>query len=282
MSKRTAPDSMDYERSEFEHSLLASARSDGPTPAEVERAWLAFEADACALAPLLPALGARHEAIPRAAPSAPRPWSATLRVRALKWLLIGAVGGGSLVALWPSRGASPVPPPLPVAVPGGAGTPEPLAPIEIPSGAEPGPQAPAAAATRAETAVPTQRRAPGPVPASPSLRRTELPPLRSGMTQESRLTREVAALDAARAALAIGGSARALRQIEAYHREFPGGALEADADVVAIEALAAEGDQVALARAVQRFLRLRPRDPHVARIREIEAAALERRAAPNR
>jgi hypothetical protein len=73
-----------------------------------------------------------------------------------------------------------------------------------------------------------------------------------------------------------------LRQIEQYHREFPGGALEADADVVAIEALAAEGDQVALARAVQRFLRLRPRDPHAARVRELEAAAAARVAGPSR
>jgi len=281
MSKRTALGTMDHERSEFERSLLASARSDGPTPAEAERAWLAFEADAGALGTLIPGIGARRVAIPRTAPSAPRPWSAAARAQALKWLLVGAVGGGGLVALWHSLGSPPVPPPLPVAVPSLAHAAEPLAPLETPIGAEQVPEATAASAARAEASALPQRRGTGPVPASPSRRRAELPPVRSGMTPESRLAREVAALDAARAALAIGANARALRQIEAYHREFPGGALEADADVVAIEALAAEGDQVARARAVQRFLRLRPRDPHVARIRELEAAALERRAAPS-
>jgi len=272
MSKRTALDTMDHERSEFERCLLASARSDGPSLGEAERAWLAFEADAGALATLSPGTGVRRVAMPRTAPSAPRPWSAAARAQALKWWLIGAVGGGSLLALWDSLGSSPVPPPLPVAVAWVARAPEPLAPIETPIGAEPAPEA----------AAPTQGRATRHVPASPAGRRTELLPVRGGMAPESQLAREVAALDAARAALAIGANAQALRQIEAYHREFPGGALEADADVVAIEALAAQDDQLALARAVQRFFRLRPRDPHVARIRELEAAALERRAAPSR
>jgi len=66
------------------------------------------------------------------------------------------------------------------------------------------------------------------------------------------LAREVAALDAARTALAVGANASALRQIERYHRDFPAGELAADADVVAIEALAADGDQAAARRACAR------------------------------
>ena len=79
----------------------------------------------------------------------------------------------------------------------------------------------------------------------------------------------MAALDAARTALAVGANASALRQIEHYHRDFPAGELAADADVVAIEALAAEGDAVATKRAARRFLEQYPHDPHVARIREL-------------
>ena len=238
MSKRTALDTMHYERSEFERSLLASAGSDGPTAADAEHAWLTFEADARALATLIPAVCARDGAMPRTTPSAPRPRSATVRAQALKWLLIGAVGGGSLVALWHSRGSSPLPPPLPVAVSWVARAPEPLAPSETPIGAE---QAPVTAASiaRAEAAALTQGGATRPVPASPSARRTVLPSVRGGMTSESRLAREVAALDAARAALAIGANARVL-------------------------------------------LRLRPRDPHVAHIAELEAAAREGPAARSR
>jgi len=86
---------------------------------------------------------------------------------------------------------------------------------------------------------------------------------------ESSLAREVAALDAARTALAVGANASARRQIEQYHRDFPQGELSADADVVAIEALAADGDARATQRAARRFLRQHPRDPHVARIREL-------------
>jgi len=271
MSKRTALDG--YEPSEFERSLLASAGTDGPTPTETERAWLVFEAEAGALATL---------ALPRTAPSAPRPWSGAPRAQALKWLLIGALGGGSLVALWRPFGASLVPPPLPVGVPMVAPAPEHLALAEIPVGTEPAREAAATSAARVEAAAPTRVRATGPRPRSPSAPRMGLPPVRNDLAPESRLAREVAALDAARAALSIGANARALRQIEQYHREFPGGALEADADVVAIEAWAAEGDQFALARAVQRFLRLRPRDPHAARVRELEAAVAARGAAPSR
>jgi hypothetical protein len=94
----------------------------------------------------------------------------------------------------------------------------------------------------------------------------------------SRLAREVAALDAARAALAVGGAASALEQIARYHRQFPDGELTADADAVAIEALAAQRDHAALALAAQRFLQRHPHDPHAPRVREL--AFIKRPAAP--
>jgi hypothetical protein len=264
MIKRSGLPGMDYEPSELERILLASAEADGPTPAETERAWREFRANAGALAALSsspPTPSAPLASSPT--PSAPLAWFAAPRARALQWLLLGAIGGGSLVALWrPLEQSAEPPPPLPVT-------------LAVPASGEltPDPESGRAANLPAPPAAPRALPA-GPPPRSPHPRRTAASPAPGrAAASESRLAREVAALDAARTALAIGANAEVLQQIEDYHREFPRGALAADADVVAIEALAAERNQVALARAVQRFLRQYPRDPHVARVRELESAA---------
>ena len=55
--------------------------------------------------------------------------------------------------------------------------------------------------------------------------------------------------------------------IERYHREFPDGALAPDADVVALEAVAAKRDQGETARRAALFLSRYPGDPHAARVR---------------
>jgi len=123
--------------------------------------------------------------------------------------------------------------------------------------------APAVAAPSAPPALDTPPAARSRKPPAPVSRTS------TGPGAESLLAREVAALDAARTALAVGANASALRQIERYHREFPQGELSADADVVAIEALAAEGQSAATKRAASRFLQRHPRDPHAARIREL-------------
>src|SRR5688572_3878424 len=107
MNKTPGLDTLHDERSEFEHSLLASARGDGPTPADTERAWRALEADAAALVSL---------AAPRGAASAPRAWAASPVARALQWLVIGAVAGGGVVALWRPFEPSAPPPPAPMTV----------------------------------------------------------------------------------------------------------------------------------------------------------------------
>jgi hypothetical protein len=157
------------------------------------------------------------------------------------------VGGGA-VALWlaPVGQPAPVPPPLPRAGSLQHATP-PFAELQPQL-----PLVPAAAPAPPPEAVPRER-----------AQRS------AGLEPASRLAREVAALDAARAALAVGAGASVLRQIERYHREFPAGELTADADAVAIEALAMERDHAALAAAAQRFLQRHPHDPHAARVREL-------------
>jgi outer membrane protein assembly factor BamD (BamD/ComL family) len=85
----------------------------------------------------------------------------------------------------------------------------------------------------------------------------------------STLAAEVAALDAARTAAAAGELDRTLRLLDRYHYEFPAGELAADADVVAIEARAAQGDHAEVARLAARFLARYPNDPHAAEVRRL-------------
>jgi hypothetical protein len=87
----------------------------------------------------------------------------------------------------------------------------------------------------------------------------------------SSLAEEVARLDAARAASRRGAYDETARLVASYHRDFPLGALAPDADVIAIEAVAKQGDQANLERLCTRFLRLYPADPHAARVRSLSA-----------
>jgi hypothetical protein len=235
----------DAAQADFERTLFESARGDAPPPGTSERAWRRFAADAAALAPL-------------GAPSTPRGWFDGAAARAVKWTLIGAVGGGSLVAVWlrsPAPGEPAAPPSLALQASATVAPVDAAVPaFDPPATTEPAPASPA-------LDVPRSARLHKPL--SLASRTNKSSPA------ESLLAREVAALDAARTALAVGANASALRQIEQYHRDFPAGELSADADVVAIEALAAEGDVTAIKRAARRFLQQHPRDPHVARIREL-------------
>jgi outer membrane protein assembly factor BamD (BamD/ComL family) len=87
----------------------------------------------------------------------------------------------------------------------------------------------------------------------------------------SSLAEEVARLDAARAASKRGAYDEAVRLVASYQHDFPHGALAPDADVIAIEAVARQGDQANLERLCTRFLRLYPADPHAARVRSLSA-----------
>lgn len=81
------------------------------------------------------------------------------------------------------------------------------------------------------------------------------------------LAAEVSRLDAARASNAVGDYDETIQLIERYHRDFPDGALGPDADVVALEAVAAKPDYAETARRAALFLSRYPGDPHAARVR---------------
>src|SRR5688500_13283903 len=75
----------------FERSLLKSARGDGPSDAATEAAWARFASMAAGTAASTAA--ARPGVLFEAA-----------RSSALKWLLLGALGGGAVIAAWMNGG----------------------------------------------------------------------------------------------------------------------------------------------------------------------------------
>jgi TolA-binding protein len=234
----------------FERALLASARTDALPTEATEDAWLRFSAAAGALgtgAGVLAAEGWRFWP--------PSGWRAGFR-----WLAAGAAAGSAVTALLlggraehaPERATVKSDPvfvstPAPPRVPTAAVVPPVPHPAEVSSAPEePTPSMPSARA--APRTASRSRSAPSPAPA---------------------LAAEIAALDAVRQAMAARDFERALEATEAYAREFPRGQLAADADALAAQALAAQGERAAARERAQRFLERHPDDPHAARMRRL-------------
>ncbi len=131
-------------------------------------------------------------------------------------------------------------------------TTEPLAPTTPVVAAPPAP-APPPEAPRAEPSAVAV--------AAPSPARTGAPSL----------TEEVAAVDAARTALAAGDTSGALRALDDHDRRFPGAMLGPEAMVVRIEALAQRGDRATAVRLANAFLAAHPRSPHASHLRSLLA-----------
>lgn len=77
---------------------------------------------------------------------------------------------------------------------------------------------------------------------------------------------EIAKLDGVRSALRANAPAEALRLLEDYGHEHPGGVLAQEAVLLRIEALAASGNIAAARSVAERFLRDNPKTPHRRRI----------------
>jgi hypothetical protein len=80
---------------------------------------------------------------------------------------------------------------------------------------------------------------------------------------------QIAALDRARNALASGDAAGALRGVDAYDRDYPGGAFAQEAMALRIEALARGGNLVRARALAARFLAANPKTPYAQRIRAV-------------
>src|SRR5262249_26953315 len=108
-----------------------------------------------------------------------------------------------------------------------------------------------------------------PAPSTPSAApATNAPPTRAAARAAS-LEPEMAAIDHARAALASGDAPRCLRELEAYHRDFPRGVLGQEALVLRIAALVLAGDRAKARSLAGPFLRAHPNGPYARRIHAV-------------
>jgi hypothetical protein len=253
----------------FERLLLESASVDQVSDAAVQRAWSEFARASIGMAPRVVAARGRGE------------W---LQSAAVKGWIVGVLCGGAITAAW--LGEAPASshiaahaasvtlsaaPPRGVAqrdaVARGLGD---TAPSPRGDAVTPAPVVQARAASpraahvkHAAPTVPGERA----VPASEQSAAEQ-----TATARGAALAAEVAALDAVRSAIAGRTYLRALRMIDDYHRAFPAGQLAPDAEALAIEAFAAEGDRAAAEQRATQFLERYPNTPHAARI----AALLER------
>lgn len=249
----------------FERALLASARAD-PEPGDVHGAWARFAASVASTRVVADdGRGASVDAMGRS-PVAPAAHGA--HAAAITWLLLGALGGAAsvagVVALRRPEAPHSAPPAMPTAFVKG-----PEAPPDQPVAAV-APSHPAGKATPSTRSSKPPRRHSASVDLSGSHAFDDEPTSTEGLSR-STLSEEVSRLDRARAASARGDCLEALRLVEGYHRDFPSGLLRADADVVALEAAAAEHDQPEVERRAALFIARYPNDPHTARVRALLA-----------
>jgi hypothetical protein len=265
---------------EFERRLLDSARGDAP-PHDPRSAWARLFSVSSSIR-----WGTRsgetgdsgrrgEEATPNTAAGGAF-WATaarTSRRAATKWLLLGAIGGSALTAAVMNR-SRPRRTDAPAALVSGASrVPANVAPATDVSARASLPAIPPAAVSEASTASASAH----PRRAGPGRARARQNPSGSTIsageaveapaTDSSTLAAEVSRIDAARTSSARGDYDQAIQSIERYHRDFPDGALAPDADVVALEAVAAKRDRPETARRAALFLSRYPGDPHTARVK---------------
>jgi TolA-binding protein len=174
---------------------------------------------------------------------------------ATKWLLLGALGGSAVTAAVMIRARSGRTDAPPAVIVEKARVPAQVAaPANAPSLGI-GPATPLAAPTAQPRHAGRSR--------AQFARQDAGGPRASAST----LAAEVSRIDAARTANAGGDYDEAIWLIDRYHRDFPDGALAPDAEVVALEAVAAKRDRPETARRAALFLSRYPDDPHAARVK---------------
>ncbi len=236
--------------SDLERSILRAGRADAPSPGSRRKA----------LAALGLAGGATVTAASSSATAALAKSAGTVAL--LKWIGVGLVGGLltiGVVTLQSSPRGDPPPAPRPAVPPvtlGGTPRP-PVAAVAAPRSPDPSPSGEEA------VTVGDPPRAPPPLVAPPP----EPPPRASGRPAATSLMEEVAALDAAREALAAGDAPRALRALDDHDRRFAGGALGPETTVLRIDALVLRGDRATAARLGEAFLAAHPHSLYASRVR---------------
>jgi len=236
---------------EFERMLVQSARGDAP-PEDARDAWVRFSGT-------LGAMGSRPMPVdnpsggsPTVAPG-PSLLGSAARTAAMRWLLLGAMGGSAATAAVMLRIR-----PEATRAHAAVVVQEPMAPASV-AGTPALPSRTIAAAPRSTLAAHPRHTGRSHARA----RQDAILPEGS----DSTLAAEVSRIDAARTANAAGDYDEALWLIARYHRDFPDGALAPDADVVALEAVAAKRDRPEAARRAALFLSRYPDDPHTEKVK---------------
>jgi hypothetical protein len=97
-------------------------------------------------------------------------------------------------------------------------------------------------------------------------------PAAAQSAQASRLARELVMLQSARSLLAAGAALQASQRLADYSREFPGGALRAEALALDVESAALLGNRARVADLEAAFIRDFPTSPLVGRVRALASA----------
>jgi len=247
----------------FERLLLDSARADGVSDAAVRNAWSEFAVVSAATA--------------SSTPAASRPRARTRWRAGVKGWIVGALCGSAITAAWTGawrpaslmrtpvsqapREAADLAPRPPSRAVDQAATSASAPPVDVASRLPASPRISSQRFTRPlnQVAVAVSRR-PAPLGskenAANQFERADAPGLAA----------EVAALDRVRSAIAARTYLRALRLVDDYHAAFPAGQLAPDADALAIEVYAAQGDRAEAVVRAARFLERYPNTPHAAHI----------------
>jgi hypothetical protein len=188
----------------------------------------------------------------------------------VKWVVVGAVAGATCaVAASAVRSGHLLSAPKTV-VEVAATAPKPVAPSP-----EPGRHAdePATAPSPPEVSGPVRSSNRAAAPKAREPERTAEAAASPGLGTTARLSREVALLDQARAALKRGDRAAALAALDQRQTEVGTGMLGPEATVTRVEALLGQGNRAAASALAERFLAEHPRGPHADRLRSLLGGA---------
>jgi hypothetical protein len=226
-------------------SLLRSARTDGPSPISRRKTLVALG--------LAGSIGATVTTTTATTTATAALVKSSGTMVLLKWIGAGVVGGlltlGAVEIVHPD---GPLPPIVQVAAP------KSVAQTETRREA---PAPPPPAADIAEPAPPAEEAAP-PKPAS-------VVTAGAPSAKPNPFVEELALVDAARAALAAGDAAKAMRLLDERDRRFARGTFGQETAVVRIEALVHRGDRATALRLGQVFLDAHPRSTAASHVRSL-------------
>jgi TolA-binding protein len=140
-------------------------------------------------------------------------------------------------------------------------------------------EVPTAPPVEAPPAAPPPNASENPGTAAPTVQASARPAAAPSASSDD-LSEGVSVLELARSAIAEGDTARALRIVNEYERQFPKGDLREEAETIRIEALIARGRDAEALDAASTFLATSPNSPHARHVRAMVASLRASRSNP--